>query len=280
MLIDFHTHTFPERIAAYALSKMQAAGGLRAYTDGTEACIRASMHRAGVDWSVVLPVATNPTKVHSMNDGFFERSGRDGLLYFGCIHPDMPGWSAELERIAQAGLRGVKIHPEYQDTDIDDIRYLRILERAGELDLTVVMHAGDDIGFPGMVRSSPSMIRNALRQLGPVRFVAAHMGGWKCWGPEVDALAETGVWLDSSFSLGEITPLEGLDWPEEKRRLLREEEFCAMVRLFGSERILFGTDSPWTDQKQSVEQLLALPLTEEEKQNILWKNAQKLLFGT
>jgi hypothetical protein len=108
------------------------------------------------------------------------------------VHPDAPDWAEEMRRIASEGLKGVKIHPVYQGVDIDDPRYLRILTLAGELGLIVVMHAGNDIGFPGVVRCSPQMTYNALRQAGPVCLVMAHMGGWRNWD-EAEMLAETSL---------------------------------------------------------------------------------------
>lgn len=277
MRIDFHTHTFPMRIAARAITKMQAACHAVAYTDGTEAALTTSMQRAGIDYAVVLPVATNPAKVTSMNDLSIQKNGQDRLIYFGCIHPMQTDWRQELDRIAAAGLRGIKIHPVYQGVDFDDIRYLRILERAGELGLLTLTHAGDDIGFPGVVRCNPAMIRNACRQVGKIPLILAHMGGWKNWTQVAELLADTGVYLDTAFSLGEVAPLTPDYYTKQQLQLLQETEFCQLVRCFGSERILFGTDSPWTDQAASLRQMEALPLTATEKKNILGENARRLL---
>ena len=212
-----------------------------------------------------------------MNDLSLRLTGHDGLLYFGCIHPDQPDWRQELDRIAAAGLRGIKLHPVYQGVDFDDVRYLRILERAGELGLIIVTHAGDDIGFPGVVRCSPAMIARACRQVGRVPLVLAHMGGWKNWDEVMELLSDTGVYLDTAFSLGCITPLTPDAYTPQELQLLDAAVFCNMVRRFGSERVLFGTDSPWTDQAASVAQIEALPLTRAEKDEILGGNAQRLL---
>lgn len=277
MIVDFHTHTFPERIAAAALGKLQQASHSLAFTDGTVAGLQASMQRAGIDWSVVLPVATNPAKVCSMNDLSVQLTGRDGLIYFGCIHPEMEGAEKEVERMAALGLKGVKIHPVYQGVDIDDVRFVRILAKAGEMGLAVVMHAGDDIGFPGVVRCSPEMTRRALRQAGPVRLICAHMGGWRNWERVIDALADTSAMIDTAFSLGEITPLEQGYYTPEQLRMLDGEAFCRLVRAFGEDRVVFGTDSPWADQAESLRQFNALPLTEKEKSSILGGNAAGLL---
>lgn len=277
VIIDFHTHTFPDRIAAAAIGKLQQASRTRAFTDGTMTGLQASMQRSGVDLSVALPVATNPVKVASMNDLSARLTEKDGLIYFGCIHPLMADPCAELTRLAGLGLKGIKIHPVYQDVDIDDPRFVRILARAGELGLTVVMHAGNDIGFPGVVRCSPEMTARTLRQAGPVRLICAHMGGWKNWERVAECLAGTTVMLDTAFSLGDITPLEEGSIPLEERRMLEEDAFCSLIKAFGASRIVFGTDSPWADQHESLQALLRLPLTNEEKQAILGGNARKLL---
>ncbi|MDO4749846.1 MAG: amidohydrolase family protein [Eubacteriales bacterium] len=276
-IIDFHTHTFPSRIAPTAIRKLQEACRSQAFTDGTASALYNSMQKAGIGRSVVLPVATNPEKVRSMNDVSIQKTGKDGLIYFGCIHPDTPYWHEELNRIAEAGLKGIKIHPVYQNTDIDDIRYLRILDLAGKLGLIVVMHSGYDLAFPGVIRCSPSMTLKVLRLVGPIKLVMAHMGGWRCWGEEAEALTEAGVYIDTAFSLGTFTPLDGEQFSEEELKLLSAESFCSLVHTFGSERVLFGTDSPWYDQKQSLEDFLALPLSETEKRNILGENGRRLL---
>lgn len=276
-MIDFHTHTFPERIAAMAIAKLQQASHSQAFTDGTAEGLQASMARAGVELSVVLPVATNPVKVGKMNDVSIAMNAQGGSLhYFGCMHPDAEDWHAELARIAAAGLKGIKLHPVYQGVDIDDPRNLRILQRAGELGLTVVIHAGDDIGFPGEVRCSPRMIRNALQQAGPVQLVCAHMGGWRNWQEVAENLLDTSALLDTAFTLGAIAPIDDHYAPHELP-MLPAEDFLHLVRAFGSERILFGSDSPWDDQAQAVAALRALPLTEKEQADIFHNTAAKLL---
>lgn len=279
MIIDFHTHTFPDKIAATAIKKMQGDCHSAAFTEGTVGALKASQRQAGIDWSVVLPVATNPLKVSSINELSVALNGREGLIYFGCIHPDMTDWHAELGRVAAAGLKGVKIHPVFQGADLEDIRFLRIFERAAELGLWVVSHCGNDIGFPGVVRCSPEMARSALKQVPGAKLILAHMGGWRNWERVADALGDTGAYIDTSFSLGSITPLADGYYDDKSTALLSEEDFCALVRAFGSDRVLFGTDSPWTSQQGSLEQIGALPLSDKEKAGILGGNAEKILFG-
>ena len=262
------------------MAKLSSVAHVPPWTDGTSEGLLASMQQAGVDLSVILPVATNPRQVPGVNDASVrlnDAMGSRGLLSFGCIHPDYENWHEELGRIAALGLKGIKIHPVYQGRDIDDPRYLRILERAGELGLIVVTHSGVDIGFPGEEHCSPAMVRHALEQVGPVVLVAAHMGGWKNWREAEEQLADTKVYLDTAFSTGVMIPLDDGHYTVDELKLLNQKCFLHMVRTFGPDRLLFGTDSPWSGQDESLKWLRALPLPQKDLDAILGKNAEQLL---
>ena len=276
MIIDFHTHTFPDAIAEKAVEKLSVKSRSRAFTVGTATALKESMKKSGIHRSVVLPVATNPEKISKMNDISIAENGKDGLIYFGCVHPDAENCAEEIRKLGRAGVRGIKIHPVYQGVDADDPRFLRILEKAGEEGLCVVAHAGDDIGFPGEMQSSPEKFARALTLVGDVKLILAHMGGWKQWEQVAPLFANTSVMLDTSFSLGEIPYLEeGI--PSEEKQLLTEQAFCDLVRTIGAKRILFGTDSPWSGQRESLDAIQNLPLSDEEKELILGKNAENIL---
>lgn len=275
MIVDFHTHIFPDRMAPSVIDNLSRASGTLPYTDGTARGLLDSMEKSGITYSVTLPVATNPEKVVSLNRAAVPENGNKRLIRFGAMHPDCPDWKAELRRLATQGCKGIKIHPVYQGVCLDDVRYLRILEEAGALGLTVVTHTGDDIGFPGVIKCSPAMARHALCEVGPVKLVLAHMGGWHCWEEAAQQLADTSAMLDTSFSAGTVRLRNGADTAVPG--LMDASQMRDMIRLFGADRILFGTDSPWTDQREAVEYLNALGLTGEENENILWKNAARLL---
>ncbi len=277
MIIDFHTHTFPDKIAKHAIEHMQSLSHNAVFSDGTVSGLKASMASAGVTHSVVLPVATNPAKVEHINNISIDSTERENLIYFGCMHPDYEGYRTELARLAENGIKGIKIHPLYQGVDINDIRYLRILDRAAEVGLIVVMHSGADPAYWNEVRCNPQMTRNALDQVGPVTLVMAHMGGLMNWDKVPEFLADTKVYIDTAFSLGKMSQTEENFYTEEQLQLLTSEQFCQLIRTFGSKRVLFGTDSPWASQKTALEDFSALPLTDEEKENILYKNACTLL---
>ena len=277
MRIDFHTHTFPHRIAERAIQSLQEKSHARAFSDGTASGLRAAMEEAGIGVSVVLPVATNPDKVASINDVSLSQTGQDGLIYFGCMHPLCPDWEKELERIAAGGLQGIKIHPVYQQVLFDDPRFLRILQKAFALDLIVVTHAGDDIGFPGEVFCEPERIRQTLDRIGGGKLVLAHMGGWKNWDRVENCLSGTGVYLDTAFSLGEISPLREAYYTAQQCQLLGEEQFCRIVESFGADRILFGSDSPWASPRDTRKAIEATALSDTQKQAIFGGNACRLL---
>ena len=280
MVIDFHTHTFPDKIAASALEKLSGASHTRPFSDGTAAGLSSSAKRAGIDLSVVLPVATNTKQVPNVNDYAAKANltaESTGLFSFGCMHPDYPEWKEELSRISALGLKGVKLHPVYQGVDFDDPRYLRILDRAGELGLIVVTHAGLDIGFPGVERCSPEHVLRAVKQVGPVTLVLAHMGGWRQWEQAEALLADQPVMIDTAFSAGELAPLGDGYYAPVELPMLDEAALLRMIRTFGADRVLFGTDSPWSDQKESLNFLRSLPLEETERESILSGNACRLL---
>ena len=280
MIIDMHTHIFPEKISAAVIDKLSHVSRTRAFTDGTLAGLKNSMHAAQIDLSVILPVATNPRQVEKINASaaaLNEKFFGDGIFSLGAIHPDFDGYRAELGRVKNFGLKGIKIHPVYQDANLDDKKFLRILDRAAELDLVVVTHAGLDIGFPGVVRCSPQMIRRAVETVGNFKFVAAHMGGWKNWSDVLKILGDTKIFIDTAFSTGEIIPRDDCVWNADDLKLLSAAQFMKFVEIFGAERILFGTDSPWTAQNLSLKFFDALPLADDDRKKILGLNAKRLL---
>ena len=281
MMIDIHTHAFPHAIAARAVQHLQRNSHIALYSDGTEAGLLENERHARVDLAVVQPVATNPEKVPHMNDSVI-RANRGGwgkgALSFGAMHPAFIGWEAELERIREAGVPGIKLHPPYEGIAVDDPRTIAILRKCRELGLIVLIHSGRDVGLPGATESLPERIRRAIDAVGPLKLIAAHMGGWGCWQEAAALLAETDIYIDTAFSLGRIAPApDQHPWREQDLILLDDNAFCESVRAFGADRVLFGTDSPWADPAEETEKIRRLPLTDSEKDRILGGNAECLL---
>lgn len=261
MLIDFHTHAFPDKIAERAVKKLSfASGGLRPYTDGTVKELKTLMKAEGVEKSVVLNIATNAHQMKSVNDFAREINGGD-IISFGSVFPDSEDVFSELERIKAMGLKGVKLHPDYQGFFVDDEKMKPIYKKISKLGLITVFHAGVDYGFAPPYHATPERLKRALKWFDyPV--VAAHFGGL---GLSEDVLSHLVgnelLYIDTSFSYGAI--------PKHYAKEIIEKHTA--------DKILFGTDCPWQTPKMVMTLLETLELTAEEMEKITHKNAENLL---
>ncbi|MDO5134501.1 MAG: TatD family hydrolase [Eubacteriales bacterium] len=267
MVIDFHTHIFPSKVAAKAVPKLAQVIHLTPSMDGTDAGLTASMEKSQVDLSLVLPVVTDPHQFDSIlkfaayiNEAYQSASPR--LLSFAGIHPASQDYKEQLRTISREGFRGIKLHPNYQGFVFDDIRYLRLVYAASELGLSILVHTGYDPYTPNEVFCSPDMILHVLEETAPPRLILAHMGNNENYEEAEEKLCGKPVYLDTAYSLMHMP----------------EEQFVRMVHLHGAHRILFGTDAPWTSQEECVKKLRDMPgLSTQEKEQILWQNASILL---
>lgn len=277
MIIDVHTHSFPPSIAEKAIPAMSAAAKTTAYTDGTDCGLVSSMQKAGIDVSVLLPVATNTAQVEKLNTLAIKRNAAfNGLYSLGAMHPEYENFAAELARLKENGVSGIKLHPAYQNTDLDDIRYLRIIEKASGLGLAVIIHAGYDIGIMPHNFSSVKHICTVLKEIAPEKFVLAHMGGWKDWDEVEKTLCGEDVYFDTAFSLGAYEVPQGMYVPEEETQMLSDGQFLRMLKKHGANRIIFGTDSPWSSQKRTLEKIKTLVPDKAEQALIFSENAKSV----
>lgn len=263
MVIDFHTHIFPERIAQRTIEKLEKDGNAKAFTNGTLEGLKRSMMENNINISVVLPVVTKPSQFDSINSYAAAITGREGIISFGGIHPDTEDYKEKLVAIKWMGLLGIKLHPDYQVTYVDDPRMVRIIQDAVKLGLIVIIHAGVDIGLPDPVHCTPQRVANMLSQIEQedAKIVLAHMGGYDLWDEVEEYIVEKNVWIDTSFTMGR----------------LKEEQFMRIVKNHGADRVLFATDSPWGGQRETLESIRKMGFEQEELERILWKNALGLL---
>lgn len=260
MLIDFHTHCFPEKLAKRAVEQLSyASGGMIYYNDATPCGLEASMKNSGTDVSVVLNIATNEHQIESVND-FAASINNNSLVAFGSIFPTSDKALYELERIKAMGLKGVKFHPEYQKFYVDDEKMKPIYKKISQLGLITVFHAGHDYGFLPPFHCMPENMKNALKWFdSPV--VCAHWGGLSCAEDVKKHLCGSEVFFDTSFGYGHMS-----------RSLALE-----IVEKHGVEKMLFGTDSPWHTSDLEMRLLNTLELSQNEMDMICFKNAEKLL---
>lgn len=263
MVIDFHTHIFPDKIAERTIEKLESVAHIKAFTDGTLNGLKSSMQEHNIDISVVLPVVTKPSQFNTVNTFATQINGKDGIISFGGIHPDTEDYREKLDEIKKMGLLGIKLHPDYQETCINDPKMVRIIQYATDIGLIVVIHAGIDIGLPDPVHCTPIKASEMLSQIDNIdaKIILAHTGGWDMWDDVEEYLVGKNVWFDVSFSLGYISNLQ----------------FERIVKNHGADRILYATDSPWSGQKETLEHIKKLNFSDEELESILHGNAQKLL---
>ncbi|MCY2931570.1 MAG: amidohydrolase family protein [Planctomycetota bacterium] len=263
---DAHTHAFPDDLAAHAIARLEADCPWKAIGDGTAGGLLAAMDRAGVARALVCMIATKPSQEENIL-AFCRRLKSERLLPLASVHPDSENPARRIEQIARAGLRGVKVHPLYQNCAVDDARMDAIYEAAAAHGLLVTVHAGRDVAFgPDDDRAAPRRIADVVRRHPKLTLLATHLGGWQAWD-EVEqflagpALEAQNLYFELSFCLPCLPP-------ERSREL---------IRRLGPGRILFGSDWPWADEGEQLAQLRALSLTAAELAAIEHGTADRIL---
>ncbi len=261
MVFDFHAHFFPEQIVERAMQQLKAnMPGFRSYSDGTLGGLLRSMDDAGIDRTVTLPVATKPAQVESINQ-LTAACATERIIPFGALHPLLSDLEEQMAFLVDAGIRGFKLHPEYQDFHVDDPACARMYELAQEAGLVIVFHAGWDPGPFSNDHATPRALRRVIERYPHLTVVAAHMGGLEAWGEVERYLVGTPVYFDTSAVPGRI----------------QVQQFVRIVNAHGADRVLFGTDSPWFSQRAARQWIEQMPLSDEQKTLLLSSNAQTVL---
>ena len=267
MIIDFHTHVFPDKIAQATVNALAKASSLPPYSDGTVAALVNNMKAAGIDLSVNLPVLTSPKQfdsVLSFAKGINEahKNGECPIISFAGIHPGCDDIDGKMKLVKESGIPGVKIHPDYQGAFINDERYIRILEAAKEYDLIVVTHAGLDEAYrKSVVKCTPKLTKEVIKRVKHPKFVLAHIGANEMADDVIDMLCAEDVYFDTAYSLPFIA----------------REKFEKIVSRHGADRILFATDSPWGELSHFIKVLDSYSLCAEDKNKIFSENAKRIL---
>jgi hypothetical protein len=262
-IIDFHTHIFPDEIAERALLQLsEHSGDYRPHTDGTLSGLLSSMEEAGIALSLVANIATKPTQVVPILEYCKKIKGKR-IYPLISLHPHTPYRQIQevIKDAKASGIYGVKFHPMYQDFEIDSSRMFSIYEIIIKEGLFVVFHTGYDIAFPGNHNGDLERLARLARHYPELKIVATHLGGWRQWDRINEITGYENVYTEISMSMTEMS----------------DEEFLKTFSAFNPERVFFGTDSPWTDQREMVERVLNLPLDDDLKEKILYKNAISFL---
>jgi predicted TIM-barrel fold metal-dependent hydrolase len=260
-IIDFHAHAFPDALAPRAMKALlEEAPGVKAYLDGTMADLVRSMDRVGIEKSVVCCIATKPAQFEAILTWCMQ-SRSDRLIFFPSVHPADPSCREAIRRIREEGFQGVKLHPYYQDFVADEDRMLGLYEEVSRQDLILVMHTGYDIAFPRIPRADPQRLVGIKELFPELKLVTTHLGAWEQWDEVRQWMIGREIYMEVSFAM------DGLPGEQARQMIVRHPD----------EYVLFGTDSPWTDQAQTLAWLKKMGLAPKKIEKILSGNAERLL---
>jgi len=259
-IIDFHAHAFPDQVAASAIPYLEEEGDVKANHDGRISSLLAIMDREGVDKSVICCIATRPSQFEAIVS-WSKQISSDRIIPFPSFHQDDPQAVEHISQIKEEGFKGIKMHPYYQQFFLDDEKLYPAYEKISELGLILVMHTGFDIAFPRIRRCDPRQILNVMTRFPELKMVTTHLGAWQQWAEVEDLLAGRKIYMDISYTLGQI------DTKTARRIILKHPR----------EYLLFGTDSPWSGPQKTYKQLQALELGDEREELIIRKNGLTLL---
>lgn len=261
MITDFHTHAFPDTLAGRAIRILEEeTTDVKACLDGRLSSLLASMDRADIGRSVVCSIATRSGQFDSILEWSREIAS-NRIVPFPSVHPRDPKGLSRIGAVAEAGFRGLKVHPYYQDFYLDDETLFPFYRRVAEAGLLLVCHTGFDIAFPRIRRAAPQQILHVLETVPDLMLVTTHLGAWEDWEEVERHLLGRPVYMGISYSLD----------------LLSRDRARSMLLRHPAEYILFASDSPWQDQAGTLQLLRELALGEARERAILRDNAARLL---
>lgn len=258
MIVDFHAHIFPEKIAEKASKSIGDFYSSPMKYNGSVEQLISSGSKIGVTYYIVHSTATKAAQVEAINNFIIEESAKHPeFVGFGSIHPDYENFENELKRIHKAGLKGIKLHADFQNFQMDDVRMDPLYEVMSSLNMPVLVHAGDyRYDFSG-----PKRILNVINKHPNLKLIAAHFGGYTEWENSEEYLVGKKVFFDTSSTLWKL--------PVEKA--------MEMIKKHGIENFFFGSDYPMWDHEQELERFNKLNLSQNDKEAILYKNACSFL---
>ena len=264
MRVDVHTHAWPEKIVGIVRESIPGTMGFEADFPNTVDGVTAHMRDSGVDKSIVLGVVERADQVRGANDWLISIQD-DMLVPFGAMHPDLEDKAAEVQRLRQSGIKGIKLHPMLNSFYPDDPEMFPIYEQMGDK-MVLEIHSGRfPHSRPGdTIYAAPERIMNVVRQFPRLKVIALHLGGvYMLDEAEKELIGRENVFIDTT-------------WPPSLREVA-SETLTNIIKAHGAEKVCFGTDFPLASQVVDAEYLLTLPFSESEVDRILGENARELI---
>jgi len=262
MFVDCHTHVFHPRIAEKAKMRLAEHYKLFCRCKGTPEDLIIRSQRCGIDHCIALCAATSAEQVKPCNAyACYLQNNYPEISAFGSLHPDFENWKKQLDKLRAAGVKGIKLHPDFQGFWLDDPRLLPIFEEA-QKDFVFLIHIGDSLP-PDKNPSCPFKMAAILDKFPGLNVVAAHLGGYRHWKYSREVLAGRNVWMDTSSCALEIS----------------DDDLRAILRKHPHERLVFGTDYPIVDPQDALYDFQRRTRFSESKLDEILSNGTHLLFG-
>ena len=257
--IDVHCHVYPDELAQRAIQGINEFYGFdRETLDGTSSGLAQAIEDAPIGRCVIHSVATRPTQVEAINDFIAAKAAEEPRFTgFMAMHQDHEDPEGEIDRAIGLGLRGIKIHPDTQQVDVDDPRLMDVYEIAQDRGIPLIIHCGD----VRLDHSHPRRTKRVLEAFPDLVVDAAHLGGWSVFDEAVKHLKDERCLMDMSSSIG----------------LLGVERVSELVRIHGIDRIMFGSDYPMWDPAHELELFASAGWSERELEAMLHDNALRFL---
>jgi len=259
IIIDSHTHVWPDKVAEKAKDYLRQSFSMPISVIPTVSNLLRIMDENAISKSVIASVASRPDQVISINNWLF-KTDRKRFIPFASIHPFYDKWKEELKRIKDNAF-GIKFQPEFQDFYIDDEKVFPLYEQIQKLDIPVLFHCGTELSLPGIIHASPDKIIKITDKFPEMKFIGAHMGGFKIWDEVIEKLAGRNIYFDTSSSIS----------------YMKKQQLDMLMRKHSADKILFGTDFPVGNQKKEIDFLKSLDIEEDKKIKLFGGNIIKLL---
>ncbi|CND75032.1 Predicted metal-dependent hydrolase of the TIM-barrel fold [Mycobacterium tuberculosis] len=259
MIIDTHCHVWPDHIAPRVLAGRPA--GLDARFDGTVGGLTRTMDAAGIDRAMTLGIAGVAKNVERTNE-FIGSVDRQRFIPFGTVHPGLP-IDRNLRSLADNGIRGVKLHPLFQDLSLADPAVVELAHALADADVTVITHAGAGGDDRANDRGAPRHLRALLDAVPRLRLIACHYGGYHRLDEAEERVVGSRAVLETS-------------WPPRLSDL-DADRMRAIVAAHGADRMVFGSDWPMADPAAEIAAVRSWGLSPAEEAAILGGTVAALL---